>query len=147
MYLQSWIHARRRLLQRARVATPCLMKRCSRAQFLLFPVTVLCLLTWLPVRGSNSVDAQFEKLAKEFLESHYAFRPIAGAGLGWHQYDGNFVLPEAAAVAAERSRLQRFETAFAALNAQTLAPRNRHDLHLLRAAVANSRFALDIQRA
>jgi uncharacterized protein (DUF885 family) len=123
------------------------MKCCSRDQFLLFLISALCLLALLPARASDSVDAKFEKLAKEFVETHYAFRPIGGAGLGWHQYDGKFVLPDAAAVAAERARLQRFETAFAALNAQTLAPRNRHDLHLLRAAVANSHFALEIQRA
>src|ERR1051325_5837374 len=92
-----------------------------------FFCTLPILLVFLPScahHGSHdSADAQFQKLADQFIESHYAFRPIAGAALGWHQYDGKFVLPDAAAVAAERARLQRFETAFAAIpmDALTLA--------------------------
>ena len=131
--------------------TDSLMSRADAVRFPLFSLALFCLSALLygcAHGGSqNSADAQFQKLSDEFVETHYAFRPISGAGLGWHKYDGQFVLPDRAAVAAERARLERFDRSFATVNADALSSQHRHDLHLLQSLVAASRFALEIQRA
>src|SRR3954452_9534698 len=104
--------------------------------FCILPILLAFLPSCVHHGSHDSADAQFQKLTDQFLESHYAFRPIAGAGLGWHQYDGKFVLPDAAALAAERARLQRFEAAFAAIPVDALTPAHRHDLRLLQSAIS-----------
>lgn len=99
-----------------------------------------------PLKPIESADATFRRLADEFVATHFAARPVEAAGLGWHQYDGKFVVPTGTQIAAERARLVRFDSALAALPATELSAEARHDWAILRTTVAKERFTLDRAR-
>jgi uncharacterized protein (DUF885 family) len=98
------------------------------------------------VSNKSSADSRYERLANDFVTGQFAFRPLASVALGWHQYDGRYVVPDEPALAAEESRLKRFEAEFAALPAGQLTPVHQHDLLLLQSAIANGRWAIERQR-
>ncbi len=98
------------------------------------------------VSNESSADNRYERLANDFVTGQFAFRPLTGAALGWHQYDGRYVVPDQQALAAEDNRLKRFEAEFAVLPANQLTPGHRHDLELLQSAIANGRWAIERQR-
>ena len=95
---------------------------------------------------SSSADSQFDQLTREFLSSHFAFRPLDAVGLGWHQFDGQFVVPDQNALAAEMARLKHYDRAFAALPESRLTPAHRYDLAILRSAIAGQRWTFETQR-
>jgi uncharacterized protein (DUF885 family) len=94
----------------------------------------------------SSVDTRFQRLANDFIATHFSSRPLAGVALGWHQYDGKFVVPDKAALATEAARLKRFETAFASLPADRLSATHRHELHLIQSTIAYDRWVRERQR-
>lgn len=94
----------------------------------------------------QSVDERFSRLTDEFLATTFAGNPPAGVALGWHQYDGRFVVPDAPALAGEIARLKRFDAAFAAIRPAQLRPNLRNDLAVLRSTIAGQRWALEGQR-
>jgi uncharacterized protein (DUF885 family) len=96
--------------------------------------------------GQPSGDARFQSLADEFVATHFSARPLQAVGIGWHQYDGRFVLPEKAILAAEAGRLKRFDAAFRAIPVTQLSPARRHDLRLLQAVIAGERWTYETQR-
>jgi uncharacterized protein (DUF885 family) len=98
------------------------------------------------VSNKSSADNRYERLANDFVAGQFAFRPLAGVALGWHQYDGRYVVPDQPALAAEDNRLKRFEAEFAALPANQLTPVHRHDLQVLQSTIANGRWAIERQR-
>lgn len=91
-------------------------------------------------------EASFSNLADEFVREHFAARPLAGVRLGWHHYDGRFVVPDQSALAAETGRLKRWEGVFAGLSDEGLSPARQHDLRLLRSAIASERWVRERQR-
>src|ERR1051326_3989352 len=99
--------------------------------------TLACLLALLPgctqlkEKTAITTDDRFQVVADEFVASHYDARPIEGVGLGWHQYDGRFVVPDQKTIASERDRLRRFGQTLASWPAKDLTPANRYDLALL----------------
>jgi len=95
----------------------------------------------------GTADARFEQLKSDFLEGHYQFRPLAGVALGWHQYDGKFMVPTRAAILAEQNRLKKFGMDFRALGSEKLSPVHRHDLRVLSAAISQELFSMEVQRA
>jgi uncharacterized protein (DUF885 family) len=95
----------------------------------------------------SSADTRLAQLTQEFIAGYYDARPIAGVGLGWHQYDGRFVVSDQAALRAEEGRLSRFARLFSKLSASTLLPANQQDLRLLRSAIAGERWRFEQQRA
>jgi uncharacterized protein (DUF885 family) len=113
-----------------------------------FPLLALALAACSGAMAVESDDdARFHRLADEFVATHFAWRPLAGVALGWHQYDGQFVVPDAAALAEEKQRLQRFETAFGEMSGNGLSPDARRDWQLLRSSIAGERWALHGQSA
>ena len=91
--------------------------------------------------------ARFRRLGEDFLTTHFAQRPLEAVALGWHQYNGKFGNWDAAALAAEVKRLQRFDAEFAALPADRLSAASRWDLRLLRANLAKFRWTFETQQA
>ena len=90
--------------------------------------------------AAESADQRFGKLAAEFTETHYAQRPLAGLALGWHRYDGQFVVPDRASLDAELARLRRFDAAFGAFPPDTLSSGHRNDLRLIRSTIGYERW-------
>lgn len=95
---------------------------------------------------ANPIDDRFERLAAEFIHSDFAQRPIAGVALGWHEYDGKFVIPDEANSRAETERLRHFSEAFANFPAPELSSSARHDLRLIQSAIALERWTREQQR-
>jgi hypothetical protein len=92
------------------------------------------------------VTAQFDRLSQEFTRTHFDHRPLAGMSLGWHQYDGQFVIPDAKSLAGEMERLKKFETEFAQIRATNLPPQKQLDLKLIKATIDYERWVHERQR-
>ena len=95
-----------------------------------------------PLKPVEPADTVLRRLAAEFVAAHFAPRPVEAAGLGWHQYDGQFVVPTGALLAAEQAELARFDSALAGLPERELSADARHDWMILRTAIAKDRFEL-----
>jgi uncharacterized protein (DUF885 family) len=91
-------------------------------------------------------DAQFRRLSDEFITTHYASRPIEAVGLGWHEFDGQFVVPTPEMLSAEIARFKRFDVAFAALPKDRLSSERKFDLSILQSAIAGQRWTLETSR-
>jgi len=113
--------------------------------FLFLLLAALCI-GCAHVSNKSSADSRYEWLANDFMTGQFSFRPLAGVALGWHQYDGCYVVPDQPALAVEDNRLKRFEAEFAALPADQLTPVHQHDLQLLQSTIANGRWAIERQR-
>jgi hypothetical protein len=71
---------------------------------------------------------------------------MEGMALGWHEYDGKFVVPTAEVMRAERARLERFDGKFREVDVAKLSREERLDLDLLKLVVARERWAQEVQR-
>jgi uncharacterized protein (DUF885 family) len=111
-------------------------------------VAVLMILSGGCAQRSGSIppDARFQRLAGEFVATHFATRPLAGVALGWHQFDGRFVIPDHAALAAEEARLKQFDAAFASIPPGRLSAAHRHELDLIQSTIAYERWVRERQR-
>jgi uncharacterized protein (DUF885 family) len=95
----------------------------------------------------SKTETQFRTLADEFIRGHFAARPLEGVALGWHQSDGQFVVPAHGTMVAEVERLGHYAAEFAHLPADQLSSASQEDLRILQSAVAQARFALETQRS
>lgn len=94
----------------------------------------------------RSERQRFRSVTDEFVKTHFAMRPMEGMALGWHEYDGKFVVPTAEVMRAERARLERFDWQFREVDAAKLTRSERLDLDLLKLVVARERWAQEVQR-
>src|SRR6266481_2491937 len=65
-------------------------------------------------------DADFDKLALDFMSGYLAARPLQAVALGFHQYDGKIRDYSRLAVDAEVERLKRFRDQLSKLDAGKL---------------------------
>jgi hypothetical protein len=94
----------------------------------------------------GSERQRFRSVTDEFVKTHFAMRPMEGMALGWHEYDGKFVVPTAEVMRAERARLERFDWKFREVDVAKLSREDRLDLDLLKLVVARERWAQEVQR-
>ncbi len=119
------------------------------------PCCLLLALAWVcagcaapaPRATVRAPDPAFEKLAADFVATHFAVRPLAAVSLGWHEYDGKVAVPDAASLKAERERLHRFDREFRALPVSTLSPKQRQDLSVLQSVIASELWSMETQRS
>ena len=90
---------------------------------------------------------RFEQLSKEFVKTYFAFRPLEAVALGRHEDDGQFVVPDQAALDKEVQRLKSFDSALAEIPTDALSPVYREDLALLRAAISGQRWMFETQQS
>jgi hypothetical protein len=88
-------------------------------------------------------DAEFGKLAEEFLGGYLAWRPGLGVALGLHEYDGRVTDFSPASIRLEHARLKRFDRRLAAFPTKGLASQTFYDFRILRAAVRKQLFHFD----
>lgn len=98
-------------------------------------------------RPVHTADATLKRVGDDFLAGRFAFRPLDGVAVGWHQYDGRFTVPDRETLTAELARLKQTEAELRAIDAAQLSPARCFDRQLLGLAVANARWALEWQRA
>ncbi len=92
---------------------------------------------------SGGGDANFTRIANEFIAGYLAWRPGAGTSLGLHQYDGKLTDYSRASIAAELARLKRYEQMLAGLDPKALSPAASFDRRLLQTAINNERFRFE----
>ena len=93
------------------------------------------------VRAQNS-DADFDKLADEFISGYLTARPLHGTQLGLHQYDGKISDYTRLAIDAEVARLKRFDDKLQKFDASKLSPRASIDRRILQAAIKKELFEI-----
>ena len=76
--------------------------------------------------GTQKADADFDKLALDYIGGYLAARPLQGVALGLHQYDGKIGDYSRLAIDAEVERLKRFQDQFNAIEAGKLGEANGH---------------------
>ncbi len=87
------------------------------------------------------------EVSEGFVRSHFAARPIEAVALGWHEHDGRFVVPTAAAVRAEQARLHRYGALLGGMDEGGLRREELLDLRLLRLAVLQGLWGIETERA
>ena len=93
------------------------------------------------IRAQNS-DADFDKLADEFISGYLTARPLHGTQLGLHQYDGKISDYTRLAIDAEVARLKRFDDKLQKFDASKLSPRASIDRRILQAAIKKELFEI-----
>ena len=88
-------------------------------------------------------DADFDKLALDFVSGYLAARPLQGVALGFHQYDGKIRDYSRLAVDAEVERLKRFQGQLSKLDGSKLSKQGDIDRRLLLTAIAGELFQIE----
>ncbi len=88
-------------------------------------------------------DADFDKLALDFMSGYLAARPLQGVALGFHQYDGKIRDYSRLAVDAEVERLKRFQDQLSKLDVSKLSKQADIDRRLLLTAIAGELFQIE----
>src|SRR5437762_6081700 len=101
--------------------------------------------TPLPIRAAETPqsDADFDKLALDFMSGYLAARPLQGVALGIHQYDGKIPDYSRLAVDAEVERLKRFQDQLSKLDPSKLSKQTDVDRRLLLTAIAGELFQIE----
>jgi uncharacterized protein (DUF885 family) len=109
-----------------------------RPLFLLFVFAIL----WLQgcARPRSSPDAEFRRVADEYLAGYLAWRPTVGMVLGLHQYDGRITDFSRASLDAELRRLKEFDRKLAKLSTKKLTREAAFDYRLLQANIRTEIF-------
>ena len=92
--------------------------------------------------GTQKADADFNKLALDYIGGYLAARPLQGVALGLHQYDGKIGDYSRLAIDAEVERLKRFQDQFNKIEAGKLGKQTDIDRRILLAAIAGELFQI-----
>jgi uncharacterized protein (DUF885 family) len=90
-----------------------------------------------------STDAEFARLAREYLDDRAERHPDAATGLGDHRFDARLPDPSAQALAAERSALDGWAARLAALDRGALSAEHQVDASMMADSVARRVFEID----
>jgi uncharacterized protein (DUF885 family) len=93
-----------------------------------------------------STDAEFARLAREYLDDQAERHPDAATGLGDHRFDARLPDSSAQAVAAERRALDGWAARLAAVDRGALAAEHQVDAAMMADSVARRVFEIDSLR-
>lgn len=95
----------------------------------------------------DGAGAGFRGAADSFVTDYFKNRPTQAVGLGWHQYDGEFVVPTASFLSVERQRLIEARQRFSRFAVASLNEADAWDLQLIQTQIAKDLLDLDTVRA
>jgi uncharacterized protein (DUF885 family) len=90
-----------------------------------------------------STDAEFARLAREYLDDRAERHPDAATGLGDHRFDARLPDPSAQALAAERRALDGWAARLAALDHGALSAEHQVDASMMADSIARRVFEID----
>jgi uncharacterized protein (DUF885 family) len=93
-----------------------------------------------PAFADPRQDAEFEKVADEYIKGWLAAHPITATQLGIHDFDGRIGDFTRLALDAELSRLKRFDERLKRFDAAKLSAAKAADLRILHAAIRKDLF-------
>jgi uncharacterized protein (DUF885 family) len=91
----------------------------------------------------SEADAEFTRLAQEYLDDRAERHPESATGLGDHRFDARLADPSAQALEAERSALDGWDRRLAAIDQGALAAEHQVDAAMMANGVARRVFELD----
>ena len=118
------------------------MKLTGRPLLSLFLALGAALSFWARAAETPKPDADFDKLALDFISGYLAARPLQGVTLGFHQYDGKIGDYSRLAIDAEVERLQRFQNELGKLDPNKLSKVAGIDRRIILAAIAGELFQI-----
>ncbi len=95
------------------------------------------------VRAAGAGDAEYARVADEFLTGYLAWRPLTATTLGLHEFDGRITDYSGASIEGELARLKKFEGQLAALDPEALSRETRFDRQVLLAGVRYELFRFE----
>jgi uncharacterized protein (DUF885 family) len=90
-----------------------------------------------------STDAEFARLARDYLDDRAERHPDAATGLGDHRFDARLPDPSAQARAAERRALDGWAARLAALDRGALSAEHQVDASMMADSIARRVFEID----
>ncbi|MBA3273866.1 MAG: DUF885 domain-containing protein [Chthoniobacterales bacterium] len=108
-------------------------------------LVLVLLLSALPLAtygAEQNTDAEFDKVAEEYIKGWLSAHPISATALGFHEYDGRINDFTRLSIDAELSRLKRFDERLKKFDPAKLGDRAAIDLRTLQAAVKKDLFEI-----
>ncbi len=105
------------------------------------------LLTVLAGCVTPPAETNLTVATERFIQEYHRMRPLTGVALGWHQFDGQFVVPTAAQSANERAFFRAAERQFPEAALATAPADLRRDLALVRRQIETELMGYDGFRA
>ncbi len=96
--------------------------------------------------SGGSGDAQFSKLAEEYISGYLKWRPLAGTSLGFHQYDGKATDFSHTSLEIELARLKSFDRRLEELDRGSLSAQAFYDYRILHNAIKREIFSFEGMR-
>ncbi|MDQ6624170.1 MAG: DUF885 domain-containing protein [Verrucomicrobiota bacterium] len=109
-------------------------------RLLLFAMLMLAPLLCSRLNAAQEQDAEFEKVADEYIKGWLSAHPLQATSLGFHEYDGRINDYTRLAIDAEVSRLKRFDERLKKFDLKKLSARQSIDLRLLQTAIRKDLF-------
>jgi uncharacterized protein (DUF885 family) len=95
---------------------------------------------------SNSADASFQTLSKDFIEGYLKWRPELAVSLGFHDYDGKISQLDKASLDIELTRLKNYDHKLEILDTALLSTKMFYDYRILKCGIRSEIFNFeDIQ--
>jgi uncharacterized protein (DUF885 family) len=88
-------------------------------------------------------DAEFNRVADDYIAGYLAWRPQVGTSLGLHQYDGKLTDYSPTSLQAELARLKSFEQRLNQMNPKLLSADATYDYRILRGAIQREIFGFE----
>ncbi len=107
-----------------------------------FALLCLQLPAVLAADDDEKQDAEFKKVAEEYVKGWLAAHPLNATSLGIHEYDGRISDFTRLAIDAELSRLHRFDERLKKFEIEKMKPASAVDLRILQAAIEKDLFAI-----
>src|SRR6478672_7501231 len=111
-------------------------------RLLLLAMLALTPLAPTTTRAAEESDAEFEKVADEYIKGWLAAHPLQATSLGFHEYDGRINDFTRLSIDAELSRLKRFEERLKKFDLSKLKADSDVRLRILLAAVRRDLFSI-----
>ena len=92
------------------------------------------------IAAEQTQDAEFDKVAEEYIKGWLGAHPITATSLGFHEYDGRISDFTRLSIDAELSRLRRFDERLKKFDLAKLSARAAIDLRVLHAAIRKDLF-------
>lgn len=88
-------------------------------------------------------DANFQKIADEYLKGYLEWRPESGTYLGLHEYDGKITDYSKTSIDAELSRLKEYDKKLSTIDSATLSTKKYYDWKMLTSSIKDEIFRFE----
>ena len=106
----------------------------------LFLTVIFALSSCHQNNSGGSGDAEFQKIADEYINGYLAWRPLYAVRLGFHEYDGKLDNYSKASIETELARLKSFDQKLSKFDTSSLSTKVYYDYRILQLAIKGEIF-------